>query len=373
MDYEALGFDKPHIVPHFEYLIPDLLPVEAARSLVVIDSPLHPLTGRPESHRSAWAKLLASQLKAAGFEVKVVQSKTTNQERRNLYFEASCILFEVGMENHRSGDAGNLPGGYSKAEDELLFLSEMFQLHPHKLICMDRKFPNFSKIYERKDCTLPDDIKAGWKAFWSHWAEAMPSALRVQRMPTLYLGDSHILSQAHPCAEVIRLDGQTLFGALKDNIIQRLVQPHHTDVRLLFGNIDVRHHILRQPEPENVITAMIVDLKTVLFSLSLEDDRRFYVHDVFPIENETRKIPKTGWYKGEPFYGTWSMRDWVRKLFNYKLREIIGGHYVIPFPERAPWVNGICELDFGVMEKPQSCHLAYPYYRYDFDTLETRY
>lgn len=372
MDVQALGFEDSSLLPTTKYLVPELVP---AGSFVVIDSPLQPLTGKLTSHRSAWAKLLAAQLKLCGCKVKVVESKTLPQERRDLYASADFVLFELGMENHRGGNASNLYGGFPKAEPGLLFLAEAFQAHPQKMICMDRKFLDLSVIYDRKDCGYDTETKESWKAFWKAWSIVMPSALRVFQSQTLYLGDSHVLSQAYPYAEVIRLDGQTLYGALKDNIVHRLVEPHHVDVRLFFGNIDVRHHIMRQTNPEGSISAMIEDLWTVCFALSIGDNayRRFYVHEVFPIESIVRKIPKTGWYKGEPYFGSWEERDWARNSFNFYLRKKFGDHSVLTFPIQAPFMNGVGELDFGVMEQPQSVHLAYPHYRYNFDTLEARY
>ena len=84
------------------------------------------------------------------------------------------------------------------------------------------------------------------------------------------------------------------------------------------------------------------------------------IYELLPIENESRKIPQSGYYKGKPFYGTWDERNSARKLFNEIIHD--SGYGI-------KWTNYLMnskgELDFDYMEKPKSIHLsrgAYPYW-----------
>jgi len=94
------------------------------------------------------------------------------------------------------------------------------------------------------------------------------------------------------------------------------------------------------------------------------------IYELLPIENESRKIPKSGFYNGKPFSGTWEERNNARKLFNEIIHDSGLG---------IKWTNYLLnqkgELDFAYMEKPQSIHLSREYYPYwngieDNNTLE---
>ena len=45
------------------------------------------------------------------------------------------------------------------------------------------------------------------------------------------------------------------------------------------------------------------------------------IYEPLPIENESRKIPKSGWHKGTPFYGNWTQRNKIRNVFIESLEE----------------------------------------------------
>ena len=77
-----------------------------------------------------------------------------------------------------------------------------------------------------------------------------------------------------------------------------------------------------------------------------------------PIENEARRLPKTGYYKGQPFWGSWAERNDACKAFNAALRRRSAflGFDVIEWPDH--FINEASELDFNVMEKPRSVHIS---------------
>jgi hypothetical protein len=165
---------------------------------------------------------------------------------------------------------------------------------------------------------------------------------------------------------VCRNDGQTLFGALKKGL-KSFVDPFGPQIKkltLYFGNIDIRHHLMRQTNPEVALSNMLMDYEQQIQELGME-----YVEliSALPIENESRKLPKTGYYKGTPFAGTWKERTQLVGQFNTILADICHrnkwDHYCHP----ETYKNSLGELDFEVMEKPQSVHLARMYYRWDLE------
>ncbi|MEK9696417.1 MAG: hypothetical protein VW270_11670, partial [Candidatus Poseidoniales archaeon] len=115
----------------------------------------------------------------------------------------------------------------------------------------------------------------------------------------IMVGDSHTIAFSSSTDRVYRNDGKTLFGAIKAGLgsFLRGTTPKGR-VSLCFGSIDIRHHLLRRDNPgiEDLVA------KYVEQGNDLAEDV-WYCAPV-PVEYEDRKIPKSGFYKGTPFYGT---------------------------------------------------------------------
>ena len=117
----------------------------------------------------------------------------------------------------------------------------------------------------------------------------------------LTIGDSHTAAFAPEGSMVIKTDGLTLNGLIKSNF--QYIHDHMAKcnnlqgITLVFGNIDLRHHLCRlNIDPRD----MWIDLKR--FGDSLPIPVEYAVP--WPIEFEGRKLPKTGYYKHQPFWGT---------------------------------------------------------------------
>lgn len=179
---------------------------------------------------------------------------------------------------------------------------------------------------------------------------------------SLVLGDSHSLSVYSEGMDLDRNDGKTLHGFLKDGL-RSYVGENYKMLRFYAGNIDVRHHICRmyrEHERRAVIRTMVRDLGDQLEALNLE---RIQVVELLPIENEERKLPKTGYFDGRPFWGSWEERNAVKDLFNAEILDMClerGFEYL-------SW-NGLTnifgELDFSKMEGSSSVHLAPHFYMF---------
>ena len=84
-----------------------------------------------------------------------------------------------------------------------------------------------------------------------------------------------------------------------------------------------------------------------------------------PIENESRPLPKTGYYKDAPFAGSWAERTELVKQFNQLVTDMCKRNDWKTWQHPEVYLNSFGELTFDVMEKPKSVHIAREYYRWD--------
>ncbi len=165
----------------------------------------------------------------------------------------------------------------------------------------------------------------------------------------IVIGDSHSIS-VWPNSEYLisRNDGKTLFGFLKENLDLSIYE----HCILYFGNIDIRFHLARQTNPELATKD--------LFNRYCDYASKYNctLTTLLPIENETRKIPKSGQYKGKNFYGSKELRKELRSIANKIILE--SGLKYLKWP--MSFLNSNDELSFDVMEPKQSVHIRPIYY-----------
>jgi hypothetical protein len=158
-----------------------------------------------------------------------------------------------------------------------------------------------------------------------------------------------------------RNDGKTLYGALRlglDSFVAPYVHSGLQVVRFYFGNIDVRFHLARQENPSAAIVDLINEYIRQLNVVQRERKVEIEVVATLPIEDISRVLPKTGYYKGQPYFGTWDERTAIHLQFNAVLRVAAqdAGFTVIEWPNTI--LNDKHELSFDAMEKPRSVHLG---------------
>ena len=73
--------------------------------------------------------------------------------------------------------------------------------------------------------------------------------------------------------------------------------PQIKGVTIVLGNIDIRHHIIRLGVDWRPMWDALI-----AFGESLDIEVEYACP--WPIEFEGRRVPKSGWYKGAPFYGS---------------------------------------------------------------------
>lgn len=178
----------------------------------------------------------------------------------------------------------------------------------------------------------------------------------------LILGDSHSISAFKDGQTISRNDGKTLRGFL-NNGISNYIPKHIEKLTFYAGNIDVRFHMFNPKRPTNyrsLIEDLISRLESQLLDLNLKTIR---LVELLPIEDESRKLPKTGQLDGLNFYGTKDQRSEAVIYFNKKLEYMClknGFEYL-------RWDLG-STLCFSDMEAKQSVHLRPSSYMFNKKT-----
>jgi hypothetical protein len=180
--------------------------------------------------------------------------------------------------------------------------------------------------------------------------------LHANNTKKLVRGDSHSLSAWRPGFGLDRTDGKTLFGFLKDadSLIQEWNQKYD-EVVLYFGNIDIRFHLMRQNNPAEAVGDLI--RRYVEFAKKLNNAT---LVNLLPIEHESRKLPGTGLYLKQAYFGTRQERarlvDTANRIMNNS------GLKTLQWPNE--WIDEDGIKMFEYMEPKQSVHLKPKYYMF---------
>ena len=237
----------------------------------------------------------------------------------------------------------NVPGGPQPLHTEKMKAIAEFkgELRYSNSIFDFNKFNQRLKI----EATFPETNRiAFYNTFLAHGLESRKGVI----------GDSHALSVWKPEHSLDFTAGRTLHGFLKRETVEE-INSRFDEVILYFGNIDLRFHLMRQENPQQA-TADLFN-RYVEFAKQL---KKATLIELLPVEHESRKIPGTGLYKKQPFFGTRAERMQVREIAN----EIINnsGLEVIQWPSECVDEDGTKMLD--ILEMKQSVHLKpknYPY------------
>lgn len=173
--------------------------------------------------------------------------------------------------------------------------------------------------------------------------------IELPKRNNLVIGDSHSLSVwPNSSYEISRNDGKTLFGFLKLNM--DLLNYDH--IIMYFGNIDIRFHLARQNDPIQATR----DLFKKYCDYACKYNSTLTM--LLPIEDESRKIPKSGQYKGQNFFGSIELRKELRLEANKIILE--SGLNYLEWPDTFLDLHG--NLSFDIMEPKQSVHIRPKFY-----------
>ena len=316
----------------------------------VLVTGLGPISNKIHSHKAAQGIIYADQLKHAGMDV------TINLVNNKIY---DYSPYDEVYVYHGSdwGGSLNLFGGiqaYTNT-DFVKALSEYKGTVKSILI----EFPDYAKLFQDR----LTKANLTWDVNWDNLASMTNAEVvdpnQVRSYKNVSFGDSHAISMYRPGWENISVPFSTLHGSINrgfDTFLSKDASYYY--IETYFGNIDIRHHLCRFDDP--ILEAQKLAKRYINEINKIGDiyNAEVKVWEPLPIENESRKVPKTGWYKGTPFYGTWQQRTDVRNAFIDTLHCDV-------YRWTQNLVNEKGELDFAHMEKPQSIHLsraAYPHW-----------
>lgn len=334
---------------------------------ILLTSPVTPISESEYSHRSAQAEIYA-QMIYDSFQPQEVEVIINYRNKIKDYSEFDLLYVYHG--NDWAGTL-NLFGGVSGLSDPEGLVA-LHKVHPTLVVSIAIPMPDYAGLLRKR-------LKPGEKfnSILDELPENTPVTYAVtpvsfEGTSNLVIGDSHAICMYRPGWEVLSVPFKTLHGALtgQGGIRQLMCEKfahseHFEKLEFYFGNIDIRHHLMRQPNPSTAT----IDLAKRYFD---EVDGRFpnsddkAIYEPLPIEDISRKLPKTGYYKGEPFYGTWDERNTIRDLFADTLEGLCANSHVKFIRWTDYLKNGQGQLDFKHMEKPRSVHLArasYPHWR----------
>jgi hypothetical protein len=333
----------------------------------LVAAPFIPISKFPHSHRGAQGVIYADMLRARGLDVTCNMSLDLYHEDFNLYDE-----LYVYHGNDWTGHL-NIFGGLQNFPYAHNF--ENFTRFRGKVYSLAVPFPDYHGMLHHKMSLVNaagKPMQDEWKrADWDNLKRMQDTAVTVVHpnlTGNLILGDSHSICLYRPGWTVQSIPFKTLYGALSIGLENMLPSAYEGSwniqkLDLYFGNIDVRHHLGRQEDPVESTRILAMSYIEQADNLSVRHGVETKIYELLPIENESRTIPKTGWYEGAPYHGDWSLRNELRLVFRDVLDTHTDGRWV-------HWTDHLLnekgELDFKKMERPKSVHLsrdAYPHWQ----------
>ena len=312
-----------------------------------ITNPISNIPVNPKSHTHGWTQVWRDQLNAH------IDHKCTPKV---LNCDGTVYI------DHGANFGGtlNLFGGAAKEVFDRINIIAACS----KVVSLDWDMPDYGEMLKKRigAKTTYEGITEEWCDALSKRLSSVTSLKQEDLIMTngVTLGDSHTIAFSAVGDSVYRNDGKTLHGALKTGLKNMLrgVEPENT-VTLCLGSIDIRHHILRHDNTDlNGMIRTYIDQGD-----EIEDLYGVSCHYAFPVpvEFEERRIPKSGFFKGTPFYGSWQERYDVTERFKDLLDRYSKGRVVAP-PEEWYTMNPEAYAK-TFMEHGSSFHIAPPFYR----------
>ena len=325
------------------------------------------ISKRISNHNGAWAHKVMNQCINAGYTNVTILDKG---EKLNSY---DVIILYMGISFEGTL---NLFGGLGDDFCKKLIQLESF---PGILLSLQHEMPDLVDMVSKRlknSSTSPFaqiiDLEELQKA-----VDKTEMFDRVEKTTKLCFGDSHSFSMYQPGYMTSRNDGLTLYSVLRDGLKAKIMEKSGlntedlTHLTFYAGNIDIRHHLCRREKWEKSTEVMVEYLADQIHCLGIKNVE--LVHAI-PIEDESRKLPKTGYYKDTPFYGTWEQRSKVVKIFNDTITSVCNryGWTAKSWPKEM--LNEKQQLSFDAMEKPKSVHVSREFYRWDMENnCENKY
>ena len=305
----------------------------------VITNPISNIPKNEKSHVHGWSQLWRDQLSA------FIDHKCTPQITK-----ADVVYIDHGA---NFGGTLNLFGGANKEVYDRINLV----MSCSNIVSLDWDMPDYGAMLKKRLSAATT-----YKGITEKWCDAVSkriksiTSLKQKDLKTdgVTFGDSHTIAYSGTGDRVYRTDGKTLFGSVRKGLREEF-QESVGRLTICLGSIDIRHHILRHAD-----FSLRYTLKEyVRQGNELADDVWFTAP--VPVEFEGRRIPKSGFYKKTPFFGSWKERWDLTNEFIDILNEESKGKVIMPPKE---WYTMDPEKYANTyMEHGSSFHIAPPYYR----------
>lgn len=334
----------------------------------LVSTPLIPISQRMGSHRGAQGIIYAQMLREDGHDL---VANISGQHYIEDFNQFKSLFVYHG--NDFTGTT-NLFGGLAKFPYVHNFVNFSKFKGPVYSIGID--MPDYGgMITNIMGRTPPEKIDPRWNdADFANLARMYHTASKIAFLPRkkIVAGDSHTICMYRPGWETNAVQYKTLYGALKMGLEQfveiNLPLDQLEEIEFYFGNIDVRHHLCRQPDPIQAARELARRYYYAVREIKFTGPKRVY--ELLPPENERRSLPKTGYFEGTPFFGSREARNDCRLAFRDELlrceREYDCEVEVVLWVDKYLIINDAGELDFKSMEVPHSVHLSrasYPHWQ----------
>lgn len=320
------------------------------------------------SHYSGPALILAHQLRSLGHKVQIVTGSWLKPE--DWLASATDVILYHGLDMNGKLSINLYGGGTAENWAKMINMCSFASPFSKNVNSAFYPMPNYAEYAQaRRWNPEPKNFLQGIASLATlNGSEICNNPIKSGH---LILGDSHAPSIWVPGAHLEVHSGMTMHGALTIGIgelIKRAEdknQAEYAKLTLYFGNIDIRHHICRVASNTKAqideVHHLLEELGRQLMRLP-EDVQEIEVVEPLFIEPETRVIPKTGWYKGQPFHGRWFDRNIVRTAWKMKLQEICAHLDLELYAHPKEWsIEDVMNEEF--MERPRSVHIAPIHYR----------
>ena len=323
----------------------------------LLTQPLSPISNKIHSHKAAQGIIYADQIKNAGIDVTVNMTGTDIKD----YNEYDAIYLYHG--NDWGGSVNMFGGVEGYANVKYLARLSQYRGKVYSIIFDMPKYSDMIKPRVDKCSNIPLEWNSvDWENLKKIESEAETiDPNLIKQYDKIAIGDSHAISMYRPGWMNVSIPFKTLHGAISMGFDKFIPEGEYKEIEVYFGNIDIRHHLMRQANP--IQATKDLASKYIQECLRIKDlyNANVTIWELLPIENVSRVLPKTGYYKGTAYTGTQYERNNLRKIFKEELKKSSINVY--------EWVdcmiNTLDELDFSYMEKPKSIHLSrasYPHW-----------
>ena len=314
----------------------------------ILTNPISNIPKLKNSHVLGWSLVWADQLDAG-----IDHACSAN------IANAKTVYIEHGV---NFGGTLNLFGGATK---DIFDRINRVAAHP-QVVSLDFNMPDWGEQL-RKRIGAPTT----YKGITEQWCDALSKRLKgtpslkqeellkfSKKFDGVSVGDSHTPAYSRKTDIVLRENGKTLFGTLRRGLISefRGMKPFG-EVTFSYGSIDIRHHLLRH---EDKLDELLDEYVKQGNAIAAEHDCNVSFTAPVPVEYEGRRLPKTGYFKGTPFFG--SRQD--RLDLTYRFIDGLNKRRVNVVQPPKEWYTMDGEKYANTyMENSSSVHISPQYYR----------